>query len=125
MLNGLLYSVLHPQSKQLNMFRKVQQNFELYLNKCKNIYNNIPVICIFECFHVQHYSQHLEKPSLKYQTHNLQNGQIFFLLISSDKLAQHCLNLSRWFSHETTAFSTEQGNVPFCANADVRESANF
>ena len=29
-------------------------------------------------------------------------------LLSSDGLAQYCVNLSRWFTHETAAFSTEQ-----------------
>ena len=37
----------------------------------------------------------------------LANGQIVFFL-SSDGLAQRFLNLSRWFTHETTAFSNEQ-----------------
>ena len=42
-------------------------------------------------------------------------GKLFFFLSSSsssDNLAQRCLNLSQWFSHETAAFSTEQCNVP-------------
>jgi len=30
------------------------------------------------------------------------------LLLSSDGLAQYCVNLSRWFTHETAAFYTEQ-----------------
>jgi len=34
----------------------------------------------------------------------------FFL--SSDGLAQCCVNLSRWFMHETAAFSTEQCTTP-------------
>ena len=32
----------------------------------------------------------------------------FFFFLSSDGLAQYSVNLSRWFTHETTAFSTEQ-----------------
>jgi len=36
----------------------------------------------------------------------------FFLLLSSDGLAQYCVNLSRWFTHETAAFSTEQCTTP-------------
>ena len=36
----------------------------------------------------------------------------FFLLSSSDGLAQHCVNLSRWFTHETAAFYTEQCTTP-------------
>ena len=35
----------------------------------------------------------------------------FFLLSSSDGLAQHCVNLSRWLTHET-AFYTEQCTTP-------------
>ena len=37
---------------------------------------------------------------------------IVFLLLSSDGLAQYCVNLSRWFTHETAAFSTEQYITP-------------
>ena len=75
-------------------------------------------VFIFECFHDQQDSSHREKPSRKYLTRYSQNGQIVFLsfflsfFLSSDNLAQRCLNLSRWFSHETAAFSTEQCNVP-------------
>jgi len=38
----------------------------------------------------------------------------FFLsfFLSSDGLAQYCVNLSRWFTHETAAFSTEQYSTP-------------
>ena len=80
-----------------------------------SLYNHIPFI--FECFHDQQDSSHREKPSRKYHTRHSQNGQIvflsfFFFFLSSDNLAQRCLNLSRWFSHETAAFSTEQCNVP-------------
>ena len=31
----------------------------------------------------------------------------FFSLLSLDGLAPYCVNLSRWFTHETAAFSTE------------------
>ena len=80
-----------------------------------SLYNHIPFI--FECFHDQQDSSHRENPSRKYHTRHSQNGQIVFLSFflsssSSDNLAQRCLNLSRWFSHETVAFSTEQCNVP-------------
>ena len=78
-----------------------------------SLYNHIPFI--FECFHDQQDSSHRENPSRKYHTRHSQNGQIVFLSSSSsssDNLAQRCLNLSRWFSHETVAFSTEQCNVP-------------
>jgi len=34
------------------------------------------------------------------------------LFSSSDGLAQYCVNLSRWFTHETAAFSTEQCTTP-------------
>jgi len=40
-------------------------------------------------------------------------SSFFFLLSSSsDGLAQHCVNLSRWFTHETAAFSREQCTTP-------------
>jgi len=41
-------------------------------------------------------------------------GQMFFffLLLSSDGLAPYCVNLSRWFTHETAAFYTEQCTTP-------------
>jgi len=40
-------------------------------------------------------------------------GQMFFFfLLSSDRLAQYCANLSRWFTHETAAFCTEQCTTP-------------
>ena len=61
------------------------------------------VLFIFECFHDQQVSQWREKASRKYPTQQQQNGQIVFLL-SSDELAHYCVNLSRWFTHETAAF---------------------
>jgi len=36
----------------------------------------------------------------------------FFFFLSSDGLAQCCVNLSRWFTHETEAFFTEQCTTP-------------
>ena len=38
----------------------------------------------------------------------------FFLsfFLSSDGVAQYCVNLSRWFTHEKAAFSTEQCTTP-------------
>ena len=51
-----------------------------------SLYNNVPFI--FEC------SQWREKASQKYQTKNSQNGPNVFLLSSSDRLAQYCVNLS-------------------------------
>ena len=91
-------------------YKKISQNL-----RNGTLYNHIPLT--FECFHDQQDSSHREKPSRKYLTRYSQNGQIvflsfFFLSSSSDNLALHCLNLSRWFSHETAAFSTEQCNVP-------------
>jgi len=52
------------------------------------------------------------KASRKYPTSQQQNGQIVFLFLSSDGLAQYCVNLSRWFTHETAAFSMEQCTTP-------------
>ena len=51
----------------------------------------------------------------------------FFL--SSDGLAQYCVNLSRWFTHETTAFSTEHSATPslfhnFEASQGARSHSN-
>jgi len=37
---------------------------------------------------------------------------VFLLLLTSDWLAQYCVNLSRWFTHETTAFCMEQYTTP-------------
>jgi len=31
---------------------------------------------------------------------------------SSDRLAQYCMNLSRWFTHKTAAFCTELCTTP-------------
>ena len=42
-------------------------------------------------------------------------GKLFFFLLlssSSDGLAQRRINLSRWFTHETAAFYTEQCTSP-------------
>jgi len=36
----------------------------------------------------------------------------FFFFLSSDGLAQYCVNLSWWFMHETAAFYTEQCITP-------------
>ena len=67
------------------------------------------LLYIFECFHDQQDSQWRKKALRKYPTKQQQNGQIVFLL--SDGLAQYCVNLSCWFTHET-AFSTEQCTTP-------------
>jgi len=79
------------------------------------LYDNI--LFIFEYFHDQQDSQWREKTSQKYPTKQQQNGQIVFLLLlsfflPSDGLAQYCVNLLRWFTHETAAFSTEQCTTP-------------
>ena len=93
-----------------------------------SLYNHIPFI--FECFHDEqdipctrgaHFigcRQPLCVPilpadkfsSVQFGTRHSQNGQI--VLLFSFFFAQRCLNLSRWFSHETPAFSTEQCNDP-------------
>jgi len=36
----------------------------------------------------------------------------FFFFLSSDGLAQYCVNLLRWFMHQTAAFSTKQCTTP-------------
>ena len=56
------------------------------------------------------------RTSTKPRTHK--TGQMFFFLSffllfsSSDGLAHYCVNLSRWFTHETAAFCTEQCTTP-------------
>jgi len=54
------------------------------------------------------------------------NSQIvFLLLLSSDGLAQCCINLSRWFMHKTAAFSTEQCTTPLLFhNFEVSQGAH-
>ena len=51
------------------------------------------------------------------QPNSSKTAKLFFFLLlsfflSSDGLAQYCVNLSRWFTHETAAFSTEQCTTP-------------
>jgi len=51
------------------------------------------------------------------QPNSSKTAKLFFFFflsffLSSDGLAQHCVNLSRWFTHETAAFSTEQCTTP-------------
>ena len=70
----------------------------------------------------------MAQASQKYPTKQQQNGQIVFLL-SSDGLAQSCVNLSCWFTHETAAFSTEQCTTPslfhnFEASQGARSHSN-
>jgi len=54
-------------------------------------------------------------------------GQMFLdLLLSSDRLAQYCVNLLRWFTHETAAFSTEQCTTPsLFHNFEVSQGARI
>ena len=48
----------------------------------------------------------------------------FFFLLSSDRLAQYCVNLSRWFTHKT-AFYTEQCTTPsLFHNFEVSQGAH-
>ena len=48
----------------------------------------------------------------------------FFFLLSSDGLAQRCVNFSRWFTHETAAFYTEQCTTPsLLHNIEVSQGA--
>jgi len=93
-------------------YKKIPQN--LKNGKLISLYNNVPFIV--ECFHDQQVSQWCKKASRKYQTRSSQNGRnvflSFFLLSSSDGLAHYCVNLSRWFTHETAAFYTGQCTTP-------------
>jgi len=50
---------------------------------------------------------------------------LFFLLSSSDGLAQCCVNFSQWFTHETAAFCTEQCTTPLLLhNIEVSQGAH-
>jgi len=79
-----------------------------------SLYNNVPFI--FECFHDE---QH---PVVLKGIAKLLNQKVtrwpkcfsfFFLLSSSsDGLVQVCVTLSRWFSHKTVEFFTEQCTGP-------------
>ena len=97
-----------------NIWQYIKISPNLKNGELISLYDN--VLSIFECFHDQQDSQWPEKASRKYPTKQRQNGQIVFLsssfFLSSDGLAQHCVNLSRWFTHETAAYSTEQCTTP-------------
>ena len=107
---------------QYTAVQKISQN--LKNSKLISFDNNVPFN--FKCFHDQQDSQWREKASQRYQTNNLQNGpnvflllssfffllSSFFFLLSSDGLAQYCMILSRWFTHETAAFCTERCTTP-------------
>ena len=101
-------------SRTRNIWQYIKIPPNLKNGELISLYDNI--LFIFECFHDQKDSQWREKASRKYPTKQQQNGQIVFLLLSfflsSDGLAQYCVNLSRWFTHETAAFSTEQCTTP-------------
>jgi len=79
-----------------------------------SLYNNVPFI--FECFHDQQDSQWRKKASQSTKPRTHKTGQMFFFLLSfflsSDGVAQYCMNLSRWFTHETAAFCREQCTTP-------------
>jgi len=48
----------------------------------------------------------------------------FFLLLSSDGLAQRCVNFSPWFRYETAALYTEQCTTPsLLHNIEVSQGA--
>ena len=92
-----------------------QLNTNLKNSELISLYDSIQFI--LECFHDQEDSQWHKKALRKYPTKQQQNGQIVFLsssffFLSSDRLAQYCVNLSCWFTHETAAFSTEQCTTP-------------
>ena len=113
---NVLSYIACPRYPYIRVYRlydtKKSQN--LINGKLISLYNNAPFI--FKCYNDQQYSQRREKTSRKYQTRNTQNGPNVFLssffLLSSDGLAQYCVNLSHWFTHETAAFCTEQCTTP-------------
>ena len=86
------------QIRNIWLYIKISPN--LKNGELTSLYDNI--LFIFECFHDQKDSQWCKKASRKYPTKQQQNGQI--VLLSSDGLAQYCINLSHWFTHETAAF---------------------
>ena len=67
-------------------------------SKLISLCNN--VLFIFEWFHYQQDFSLMES-IISQNRWNVSSS-------SSDRLAQYCLNLSRWFSHETAAFCTGQ-----------------
>ena len=87
-----------------------QLNTNLKNSELISLYDSIQFI--LECFHDQEDSQWHKKALRKYPTKQQQNGQSIFLPLSSDGLAQYCVNLSCWFMHEMAAFSTEQCTTP-------------
>ena len=94
-----------------NIWQYIKISPNLKNGELISLYDSI--LFIFECFHGQQDSRWHEKASRKYPTKQQQIGQIVILLfLSSDGLAQYCVNLSRWFTHETAAFSTEQCTTP-------------
>jgi len=106
-------------------YKKISQN--LKNGKLISLYNNVPFIV--KCFNDQQVSQWREKASRRYQTRSSQNRRnvflsFFLLLSSSDGLAHYCVNLSRWFMHETAAFYTEQCTTPsLFHNFEVQQGA--
>ena len=50
----------------------------------------------------------------------------FSFFLSSDGLAQYCVNLSHWFTHKTAAFPTEQCTTPsLFHNFEASQSARI
>ena len=95
-----------------NIWQYIKISPNLKNGELISLYDNI--LFIFECFHDQQDSQWRKKASRKYSTKQQQKlfFFFFFFFLSSDGLAQYCVNLSRWFTHETAAFSTEQCTTP-------------
>jgi len=106
-----------------NIWQYIKISPNLKNSKLISFYDN--VLFIFECYHDQQNSQWREKALRKYPTKQQQNGQIvFFFFLSSDGVAQCCINLSRWFTHKTAAFFTEQCTTPsLLHNFEVSQGA--
>ena len=75
------------------------------------LYNNVPFI--FWCFHDEQHAQWHKKALQKYRTRKSPDDQnVFHSSSFSDGIVQHCVTVSRWFSHKTAAFYIEQCTSP-------------
>jgi len=89
------------QTRNIWQYTKISPN--LKNGELISLYDNI--LFIFECFNDQQDSM-VRKSITKVpnQTAAKQPNCSSLLLLSWDGLAQYCVNLSRWFTHETAAF---------------------
>jgi len=89
--------------------QKISQN--LKNSKLISLYNN--ALFIFKCFLTNKTPSSARKHRKGTKPRTRKIGQMFFFfLLSSDGLAQYCMNLSHWFTHEIAAFCMEQYTTP-------------